>query len=297
MRRILKWSGGLLAAVVLLAVAVFAFGHFKFEQGLARSYVVADPPLPVAIGPAELDHGRHIFETRGCGHCHGADGAGALVVDAGPVLKLVAPNITVGGVIAGRGADQLAASIRHGVGAKGRPLVGMPVEDFYEMGDADAAAVIGYLQTLPASANQPGSTEVGPVGRVMYAFGKLPALPAEHLDHSPRPRAVPVAEASVDFGRYLAYGCTGCHGANLAGQHVPGTPPSFVDAANLTPAALGQWTETDFRRALREGKRPDGSALDPFMPWANTAKMSDVEIGALWTYLRTLPPVESGRKG
>jgi hypothetical protein len=73
---------------------------------------------------------------------------------------------------------------------------------------------------------------------------------------------------------------------------VPGTPPDFPDSQNLTPAAIGSWQEADFFRAIREGKRPDGSVLADFMPWRTYAKMSDVELSALWAYLRTLPPVE-----
>ena len=34
----------------------------------------------------------------------------------------------------------------------------------------------------------------------------------------------------------------------------------------------------------------DGSKLADFMPWRTFAKMSDVELSALWAYLRTLPP-------
>ncbi len=77
---------------------------------------------------------------------------------------------------------------------------------------------------------------------------------------------------------------------------MPGTPPSFPDAANLTPAALGSWQLADFRRALREGKRPDGSAIDPFMPWQAMGRMSDEELAAVWAYLQTLPPVASKEK-
>ena len=41
--------------------------------------------------------------------------------------------------------------------------------------------------------------------------------------------------------------------------------------------------------------RPDGSAIDPFMPWQMTARMTDVELGALYRFFQSLP--ESAPKG
>ena len=69
----------------------------------------------------------------------------------------------------------------------------------------------------------------------------------------------------------------------------PGTPP----VANLTPTGVGAWSEADFLRAMREGKRPDGSATDEFMPWRTFAQMTDIELQAIWQYLKTLPPTPS----
>jgi mono/diheme cytochrome c family protein len=112
----------------------------------------------------------------------------------------------------------------------------------------------------------------------------------QHATH--RPAMVP--SASSEYGRYIGQGCTGCHGAKLAGGHVPGTPPSFPDAQNITPDpahGLGKWTRENFHAALRTGKRPDGSNIDPFMPWRAFAKFTDTELDALWAYLQTVPPV------
>lgn len=297
MRKFIKLLAGLVGVLVLAALGLYAVAWYRSEQAMARTYVVADPPLSVQRDPETLARGAHLFATRGCGDCHGANAEGKVVFDAGPVAKVVAPNITKGGRLMNLGADQVAAAIRHGIRHDGRALVFMPSEDFHEMSDADTAAIIAHLQSLPPSTNVPPSLEVRPLGRILYLFGKFPLLPGEHLDHSPRTRAEPAIAATPEYGKYLAQGCTGCHGANFAGQHVPGTPPDFPDSQNLTPAAIGSWQEADFFRAIREGKRPDGSVLADFMPWRTYAKMSDVELSALWAYLRTLPPVESKKKG
>jgi hypothetical protein len=80
----------------------------------------------------------------------------------------------------------------------------------------------------------------------------------------------------------------GCHGPTLSGNGAPGAP-------DITPARLGSWTETDFRRALRAGVRPDGSAILQTMPWIYAGKMTDAEIRALWLYLRSLGQPAGGR--
>jgi len=296
MRKFLKYVATLLGVLVLGVLLAFGLAWFKTERALDKTYTVNDPPLTVLRDTETLTHGGHLFATRGCADCHGADGAGKLVFDAGPVMRLVAPNLTPGGRLKDRTVDQIAAAIRHGVKPDGHPLIFMPIQDFHEMGDADTAALIAYLQALPASANDPGPLEIRPLAKLMYLFDKFPLLPAEKLDHAPRARTPPPVGRTAAYGQYVAQGCIGCHGRNFAGQHVPGTPPSFPDARNLTPAALGGWQEADFFRALREGKRPDGSAIDPFMPWQAFAKMSDDEIAALWAYLQTVPPVASKQK-
>jgi mono/diheme cytochrome c family protein len=296
MKMLLKWALRGLGVVLLLVLGVAAFGWIQTERGLARRYVVDAAPLAVARDAATVAEGAHLFATRGCADCHGKDAAGGLFMDAGPVGQLHAPNLTRGGRLATYGPDQFAAAVRHGVREDGRGLLFMPVEDFMLMSDADVAAIYAWLETAPASAKRSGVSTIKPLGHVLFATGKLPLFPAARMDHAPRPRPAPAVAPTVDYGRYLAQGCTGCHGSNFAGQHVPGTPAAFPDARNLTPAALGQWTQADFRRALREGKRPDGSAIDPFMPWKAYSGMTDVELDALWAYLRTLPPVASPSK-
>jgi len=46
----------------------------------------------------------------------------------------------------------------------------------------------------------------------------------------------------------------------------------------------------DFYRALRVGKRPDGSTINTLMPWPDFSQMTDAEIGALLRFVRSVPP-------
>jgi len=290
MKKLVKWAGMAAAVVLLAALGLLAVAWLHSERAMARSYAIQDPPLAVPQDAASLAQGKHLFDTRGCAGCHGEQGAGHLVMDAGPVVKLVAPNITPPALAArGYDADRIGHAVRHGVRADGSPLLFMPSPDWADLSDADTAALVAYVQHLPPSSNDPGTTELRPMGRVLNLFGKFPLTPAEHIDHAPRTRGAPLPAATVDYGRYVAQSCSGCHRPDFAGGAPlkPGTPPP----SNLT--VLHAWSEADFVRALREGQRPDGSAIDPFMPWEMTAKMTDVEIAALYRFFQSLPQAPS----
>jgi cytochrome c553 len=288
MKKLLKVLGGLVALLVVAVVGLFAYGWVKTEHDLSAKYTVADPPLTVLADDATLARGAHLFTVMGCGECHGDGGVGKLIFDA-PPGRFAAPNITPAALRDRYTDDQLAAAIRHGVKPDGTPLRFMPAGDFHGLSDTDTAALIAHVRALAPSGNDPGRLEVRPLGRVLAATGMLHLVPAADLDHSPRPRVAPPAGPTPEYGKYLAQACTGCHGADFAGQHVPGTPPEFPDAANLTPAGIGGWTDAQFEHALRHGKRPDGRPLSEFMPWKAYASFSDEEVAAIHAFLKTVP--------
>ena len=293
MRRWLKRAGIGLGVIVFAVAGLFAVAWAHSEHALSRTYAVADPPLAVRTDAATVERGRHLYVSRGCVGCHGEGGVGKLLFDAGPVARIVPSNLTRAMADAAYTDDALAAAIRHGVRPDGTPLVFMPVGDYMDLDDADTAALIAYLRTLPPSDNDPGRTVVRPLGRVLNLFGKFPMTPADGIDHAPRPRVAPPVAATPEYGAYLAQVCTGCHLPDFTGGivMVPGTPPT----ANLTPHpdALGGWSRDDFLRAMREGVRPDGRALDPMMPWREFGTMTDTELEALWAHFGTLPPAPS----
>ncbi|KFN45843.1 c-type cytochrome [Arenimonas metalli] len=290
-----KWLKRLawLAGVVVVAIgALGAVAWWHSERALATVYAVKDPSLVFAGDEAEAARGAHLYAVLGCVDCHGADARGKFVFDAMPVARIVGSNLTPAAIAGRYDANQLAAAIRHGVGPDGRPLRFMPSGDFKDLSDADTAALVRHLQSLPPSDQAPGETVIGPMGRVLHLFGQFDLAPAEHIDHAPRTRGAPTAGPTAEYGAYLAQVCTGCHGADWAGQRVPGTPPELPAASNLTPHAngLAGWTEADFIRVIREGTRPDGRELHGFMPWRIYGGMTDEELQALWRHFERLPP-------
>ena len=95
--------------------------------------------------------------------------------------------------------------------------------------------------------------------------------------------------------------CIGCHGATLSGGKIPGAPPDWPAAANLTPArrqrdgALSRRARP-FIAMLRTGKRPDGSAVSPVMPFAALKELNDTDVQAIYLHLKRLP-VPTGQRG
>ena len=300
MRRWLRRAGiglGVLAAaMVLLAATAFAVS----ERNLRRTYTIAPRDLVVPAGSASVQHGQHVARAiTKCVDCHGDDLGGKVYVDDPAIGRFVPVNLTRGrgGVGATLTPADWERAVRHGVGPNGRALIFMPSEDFASLSDADLGAIVAWARQLPPVDRELPPSRVGPMARILNAVGQLP-LAAQTIAHTPAAYAATAPESgpTAEYGRYLATvgGCAGCHGPGFSGGHVPGTPPSFKAAANLTPTGIGHYSEADFFRALREGIRPDGTKLDPFMPWRLAREMSDDEIRAVYAYLRTVPPKEYG---
>lgn len=300
MKKAVKWSGMLFG--VLLGVLILALGivYGASEYHFRRSYDVQPAPLALLSDSATIRRGAHIATTRGCTDCHGKDMSGNIVIDAPPVAVLSGSNLTsgAGGVGDDYGAIDWIRAIRHGVGVDGKPLLFMPSHEFYPINDEDMSALVAFLESRPAVDHQVAKNSVGPIGRFLYLKGDLPLVPAELIDHDgARPDPIERA-ATAEYGEYLSTGCTGCHGAGFSGGKIPGTPPDFIPAANLTPdmaTGIGGWTEEDFFRALREGRRPDGRSLNgAYMPWGSLGQMTDAELRAIWLHLRSLEPAPYG---
>ena len=75
-------------------------------------------------------------------------------------------------------------------------------------------------------------------------------------------------------------------------------PWGMTFAGNLTPheTGIGNWTEAQFKKALTEGKYKgldNTRMLLPPMPWINYASMKNEDIRAVFTYLKSLEPVDN----
>jgi mono/diheme cytochrome c family protein len=289
-------AAGFVVLLAVAAVSVFAIS----EARLNRTYAIANEPIQIPSDTASIERGRHLaFAISKCVMCHGENLAGDVVFDQAGLGRLVAPNLTGGrgGLGAHLSDADFVRAIRHGVGPDGKGLLGMTSEDYYPLSDADLGALIAYVKSVPPVDAQQPPPQIELLGRALLLAGVLPTPSAERIDHSaPRPPA-PLPGVTLEYGLYLANvgACTGCHGPHLSGGQVAGAPPGAPPAANLTPAGeINGWTDADIARVLREGTRPGGSIISPFMPWKYTAQMTDDEIKAIILYLRSLPARPTG---
>lgn len=298
MKKILRWTARIAAGVVALLLVALTGVYGVTEARMRHHYEVPSPAPRLAATPALAAEGKRLAVTRGCTDCHGADMSGREVINQFPIGRVSGSNLTRGrGGVAARYTDaDFVRAIRHGVSPEGRGLLVMPSDEFNAMSDDEVGAIVAYLRTIPPVNHETAPNAVWPLGRALYAGGVIPLMAAERIDHTAARPASPKPAVSAEYGRHLANGCTGCHGKTFAGGAVPGGPPEWAPAANITPHAdgLGGWTEADFIRALRTGRRPDGTELRAPMPWKAYSQMTDVEARALWAYLRTVPARPDG---
>lgn len=134
------------------------------------------------------------------------------------------------------------------------------------------------------------------------------------------PKVVPVSNVKVQLtaerierGKYLANHvtlCLDCHStrdfSKYSGPIKPGTEgmggevfgkemglPGTIPVKNITPAALGNWTDGEIIRALTSGLNKNNEALFPVMPYLNYAHMSEEDLYSIISYIRTIKPIKN----
>ena len=107
----------------------------------------------------------------------------------------------------------------------------------------------------------------------VLALGSGPAL-AQNAD---------VIKRGKDLA--TAADCVACHTGDpskpFAGGDSIETPFGVIYGTNITPdkeTGIGNWSDDDFVRAVREGVAPGRVHLYPAMPYASFAKMSRADV-------------------
>ncbi|TVP98915.1 MAG: cytochrome C [Balneolaceae bacterium] len=279
------------------------------------------PDIQVEITEAKVDRGRYLANhVMLCMDCHAVRdfslfsgppipetlGAGGEVFDQEMGLpgSFVSRNITPAEL--GDWTDgEIFRAITSGVSKDGSALFPlMPYPHYSQLDEEDIYAVIAYLRSLDPVENElPASKADFPVN---ILINTLPAKP----NFQQRPDKNDV----INYGRYLitAAACTDCHTRMERGEFV-GEPyaggneylmpdGSIVRSANLTPheTGIGSWTKEQF--IVRFKAYSDAyfvphtvqpGQFQTIMPWTMYAGMEEEDLGAIFEYLRTLPPVDN----
>lgn len=115
------------------------------------------------------------------------------------------------------------------------------------------------------------------------------------------------AQTPLERGKYLMnsiVACGNCHTPQTPQGPVPGKELAggtrfeegfgVAYAPNITSdpeTGIGKWSDGDIIKAIREGKRPDGTTIGPPMPIVLYRGMSDADVQAVVAYMRATPPV------
>lgn len=172
------------------------------------------------------------------------------------------------------------------------------------MSDDDINAIIVFLRSdapaVAAADTTIGLTHFNWLGKtVMNSMAK----PVPFKDDI----KTPSENDAVATGRYLVdnLGCFHCHSKSLTKLNLtdPEQTPEYMQggqkfetptgekiyASNLTPdkqTGIGNYTKTQFRKALKEGESPNGK-LHPPMP--KLEKLKDNDVDAIFAYLQSIP--------
>ncbi|MBK7379447.1 MAG: cytochrome c [Ignavibacteriales bacterium] len=145
------------------------------------------------------------------------------------------------------------------------------------------------------------------VGLLIYFNSNYPDV------DPPRNIKVESTPERIARGEYLAKNvtiCLDCHStrdySKFSAPIVPGSDgkggegfleeygfPGNIYSKNLTPAAIGNWTDGELIRAITCGVNKDDKALFPLMPYLNYNQLSEEDLYSIVAYLRTLKPIEN----
>ena len=261
-----------------------------------------------AAGQSSSDpvaRGRYLAVAGDCMACHTNPGgqpfAGARPIRT-PFGIIYSANITTDpktGIGEWTEADFYRA-MHKGIAHGGKNLYPVfPYTYFTRMSRADVDALWAYLQTLPPT------YQVKPANKLPFPLNVRPLMALWNaLFFRPREfRPNPDMTAEWNRGAYLVWGpghCAGCHtpknllGADRKSHSLEGY--TLDDWASLDlngdpRAGLASWSNGDLVEYLRSGRNARANATGSMQEviYDSTSRMSDSDLAAIATYLKTLP--------
>lgn len=307
LRRFLKRAGvGVLVVIVVVLAAGLAV---LYDSGLP-TYEVEVPTVDDASTEARLDRGERLAALL-CRRCHADLRRDAFVGRELPELgqwgAIHGANLTRDPTngIGDWSSAELVYVLRTGVQPKTGRLLPPYMIRLPRAADEDVLSIATFLRSdhpwvAADPTPDPPSTPALRVRLRALVDWDPSGMPAKPIE--PPPAGDPIA-----LGRYLVedlLGCYGCHSPDSDGIEPPAEVEHFmaggralldsngkaITSANLTPhatAGIGGWSYPDFRRALVDGFRPDGTLVR--WPMRRHQQLHEHEVEAIFAYLQTLP--------
>ena len=290
---------------LIVAAAMFGAAGGAWMISAPRPAVVESEAAGLEGG--NPDNGRRVFEAGDCVACHTTPGQpdrlrlGGGMALASPFGTLYPPNISpdpVDGIGKWRTAD-LANALLAGVSPRDQHYYpAFPYTSFAHMKLSDVRDLMAYLRTLEPVRGRPPPHDLSFPFTIRRLVGLWKLL---YFDRSPIVRD-PAHDAEWNRGRYLVEGpahCAECHSSrDLAGgikestRFAGGRDPEGVGfVPNITPAAIGSWSEDDIMRILTDRHTPEGREVGSSMEdvVTNTSSLPDEDRRAIAVYIKSLP--------
>ena len=218
-----KWGGVIVSGLLMIVMVLLSVAYLN---GMVKAYALRSAPVPdlkVAATDAQIERGRHLANSF-CASCHSTTNELPLTggVDLGkdfpmPLGSYVSVNLTPAGPLKDWSDGEIFRAIRNGIDRDGQVLFAMSGARGRHLSDEDIQAVIAYLRSQPAVANDTPlpPDQYGPLALILVGAGVIP----EGEPPITEAIAMPPKGPTVEFGKYiLSYqDCVLCHGADLTG--------------------------------------------------------------------------------
>lgn len=304
--RILPAAGGLLLAATLALLA-----------GCSQSTAPVPATAAAVAGADEaalIKRGEYLSRAGDCMACHSAQGkpaySGGLPIEAG-MGTIYSSNITPDkhSGIGNYSEEQFAAAVRKGVRADGVKLYpAMPYPDYAKVSDADIHALYTYfMKGVQPSGETPPPTALG------FPFNIRSGMAAWNvLFADAKPFVAPTgASPQVARGAYLVQGlghCGSCHtprGVAMNEKALDSSDDDFLSGAELNgwhvPSlrGLAHWSQQEIVDYLATGRNSSAAVAGEMTSVVanSTSYLSDDDLNAIASYLKTLPPGAAPARG
>lgn len=299
MKKFFKWLGIIVLSLIVIVVVVALVLANKYNKMADTTYEANVPDIAIPSDSASLARGAVIAASI-CSSCHGGDFAGTAFFDVPKIATIPAPNITSGGRTKNYTDKDWVRTLRYGVKPDNHGVFIMPSKTIGMMSDKDLGSLIAYMKTIPVSDKTWPDPHFTFMRKVMAGAGMFGTLyEADEIDLTDnKPKMGPEPGPTVEYGAYTVgfHGCKSCHGETLNGHKTP--DPVSPPGENITPGGnIGKWSLDQFKETLRTGNTPEGEKIDPeFMPWQSLGLMTDMELEAIYNYLKTVPAMSDSKE-